>query len=142
MAHFARLDSNNEVIEVLVVGNDDIKDESGNEVEQLGIDFLESLTGNSSWVQTSYNNSFRKRYASVGYIYDSTRDAFIEKQPFPSFTLSEETYSWQSPVPYPEDKIYIDENGKEKTYRPTCIWDEPNLGYICDEGMHPPITKE
>ena len=67
MAHFAELDSNNLVLRVLVVDNSMIKNEKGNEVEQLGIDFLKSLFGQETfWVQTSYNGSFRKNYAGIG----------------------------------------------------------------------------
>ena len=139
MAHFAKLDSNNEVLEVLVVMNDDIKDENGNEVEQIGIDFLDAITDSSSWVQTSYNNTFRKNYAGIGYTYDSTRDAFIEPQPFPSWILNEETCIWECSVPYPEDETYIDEDGKEKTYTPMCIWDEAALEWGCDGP--PPLVR-
>jgi len=130
VAHFAKLDSNNEVLEVLVVMNDDIKDESGNEVEQIGIDYLEAQIGHSSWVQTSYNGSFRKHYAGVGYTYDSTRDAFISLQPFPSWVLNEETCSWESPVPYPEDVISIDENGDEVTSTASYSWDETSKEWV------------
>jgi hypothetical protein len=84
----------------------------------------------ASWVQTSYNTRggqhpegrpLRKNYAGIGYTYDSQRDAFIPPQPFPSWTLSEETCLWYSPVPYPTDgKVYSwDEatiNWKEVVY--------------------------
>ena len=82
MAHFAELDSNNTVLRVLVVDNMMIKDEQGNEVEQLGIDFLKSLFGQETvWMQTSYNGNMRKNYAGIGYTYDQTRDAFINPKP-------------------------------------------------------------
>ncbi len=75
MAHFAKLDDNNIVLEVHVVANAAL--DSNNE-EQSGIDFLTSWSGGySHWKQTSYNGKFRKNYAGVGYIFDENRDAFI-----------------------------------------------------------------
>lgn len=78
MAHFAQLDENNIVTGVLVVNNEDIIDENGNESEQKGIDFLKSLFGNDTkWVQTSYNNRFRNKYACIGDQFDPINDVFI-----------------------------------------------------------------
>jgi hypothetical protein len=83
MAHFAQLDENNIVTQVIVVSNDDIKDSEGNESELTGIAFCKSLLGpNTIWKQTSYNNSIRKNYAGIGFTYDATRDAFIAPKPF------------------------------------------------------------
>jgi hypothetical protein len=104
MAHFARLDETNKVIRVSVVNNEVITDSDGNEQEQVGIDFLTQLNDGVGWYkQTSYNGTFRKNYAGIGYIYDATRDAFIAPQPYPSWTLNEDTCQWDSPVPYPDD---------------------------------------
>jgi hypothetical protein len=106
MAHFAKLDINNFVIEVNVVSNDIITINDV-EIEKLGIDFLINLLNYNYWKQTSYNGNFRKNYAGIGYYYDSIRDAFIPPKPFPSWTLNEETCLWQSPIPYPNDgKMY------------------------------------
>jgi hypothetical protein len=79
-------------------------------------DFINTLENPSQWIQTSYNTRggnhpenrpLRKNYAGVGYTYDSQRDAFIPPQPFPSWTMSEETCLWNSPTPRPnDDKIY------------------------------------
>ena len=75
MAHFAELDSNNVVLRVLVVSNEDITD--GNSQEQAGITFLQGLFGTDTrWVQTSYSGSFRGSYAGAGMIYDAQADAF------------------------------------------------------------------
>jgi hypothetical protein len=114
MAHFAKLDGNNNVIGVHVVVNDVIIID-GIESEQAGIDFLTSLHGHSLWKQTSYNGTFRKNYCGVGYSYDPERDAFISPKPFASWLLNEETCRWESPSPYPEDdKKYVwNENHKE-----------------------------
>jgi len=93
MSHFAKIDSNNIVTEVIVAEQDFIN--SG----AVGDSFL--------WVQTSYNNNFRKKYASVGDTYDSDLDAFYAPQPYPSWTLNEDTCLWEAPVAYPDDdKMY------------------------------------
>ena len=118
MAHFAHLNKNNEVIRVSVVSNEVITDSDGNEQEQLGVNFLIQHSGTGWYKQTSYNGTFRKNYAGVGYTYDPTRDAFIEPQPFDSWTLNEETCQWEAPVPYPTD-------GLEYTWNEdTLAWDE------------------
>jgi len=78
MAHFAQLDNNNLVIQVIVVSNDDILDDEGNESEQMGIEFCKSYFGqNTVWKQTSYNKKFRGKYAGIGCIYDEVLDKFI-----------------------------------------------------------------
>jgi hypothetical protein len=102
MAHFAKLDEENNVIGVHVVSNDAIIVD-GNESEQAGIDFLSNLHGHSKWKQTSYNGSFRKNYAGIGYIYDETLDAFIAPKPFESWVLNENTCQWEAPISCPED---------------------------------------
>jgi len=94
MSHFAKIDSNNIVTEVIVAEQDFIN--SG----AVGDSFL--------WIQTSYNKNFRKNYAGIGYTYDKTRDAFIPPQPYPSWTLDEDTCQWECPVAYPDDgNMYI-----------------------------------
>ena len=103
MAHFAKLDSNNIVTEVVVVNNSVIENADGTESELKGKQFLNSLYGTATWKQTSYNGNFRKNYTGVGYKYDSTRDAFIPPKPYTSWTLNETTCLWEAPVPYPTD---------------------------------------
>ena len=84
MAHFAELDSNNVVLRVLVVSNDDITDDNGQEQESLGVAFLQGLLGTDTrWVQTSYNGNFRGRYAGIGFTYDPVTDVFVEPEPEP-----------------------------------------------------------
>lgn len=100
MAHFAELDNNNIVTSVVVVNNDVILID-GEESEQAGIDFLESLYGHRNWKQTSYNGNIRKNYAGIGYTYDSNFDAFISPQPFPSWKLNYTTFGWEPPIPMP-----------------------------------------
>ena len=103
MASFAKIGLNNKVIEVLSVNNNELLDSNGVEQEVNGIDFLTKLTGWSIWVQTSYNNNFRKNHAGIGYTYDEDRDAFISKKPYNSWVLNETTCLWEAPVAYPDD---------------------------------------
>lgn len=116
MAHFAQLDENNVVTQVIVVHNNELM-ENGVEVETKGIAFCQSLFPGTAWRQTSYNGSIRKNYAGIGFTYDAQRDAFIAPQPFPSWLLNEGTCQWEAPVPYPTDG---------KTYR----WDEATLSWV------------
>lgn len=115
MAHFAQLDDNNVVTQVIVVANEELLD-NGVESEAKGIAFCQSLLG-GNWKQTSYNGTIRKRYAGIGYTYDAALDAFITPQPYPSWTLDENT-DWQPPVPMPV------EEGKH------YAWFEPNQQWI------------
>lgn len=110
MAHFAKIGTDNIVTNVIVVNNEDVLDENNVEQEALGIDFIHNLYNDNTtvWVQTSYNNSFRKNYAGIGHTYDETRDAFYAPQPYPSWTLNENTCLWEAPTPYPDDgEMYI-----------------------------------
>jgi hypothetical protein len=102
MAHFAQLDENNMVLQVIVVSNNELMDEDGVEQEQLGVQFCQNLLG-GNWKQTSYNGTIRKNYAGVGYTYDAQRDAFIAPKPYPSWVLVEETCQWTAPVAMPTD---------------------------------------
>jgi hypothetical protein len=102
MAHFAEIGLNNTVLRVIVVSNDDCKDQHGVESEVIGAKFCHDLLG-GVWLQTSYNGNIRKNYAGIGYTYDSTRDAFIAPKPFASWVLNETTCQWNAPVAYPTD---------------------------------------
>ena len=98
MAHFAKLDENNVVTQVIVVDNKDITDpHTGQEDEILGIAFCKKLLG-GNWRQTSYNNNMRVRYAGIGYSYNAGLDAFVPPQPHASWTLESETADWVSPL--------------------------------------------
>lgn len=108
MAHFAKLDENNIVIEVNVVNNSDIQNLPFPESEAVGIEFLKNWSGGYiNWKQTSYNRNFRKNYAGIGYTYRADIDAFVALQPYPSWTLNDQA-QWQAPVSMPTDgKIYF-----------------------------------
>jgi hypothetical protein len=114
MAHYAQLDENNVVVNVIVVANDD-EMVNGVESEEKGIEFCRNLFG-GTWKKTSYSNSTRKNFAGIGYIYDETRDAFIEPQPFPSWTLNEETCRWEAPVLKPADNQMYFWNEESKSW--------------------------
>jgi len=104
MAHFAKLDSNNIVTQIVVVDNSVLIKADGTESELKGKQFLNTLLGTATWKQTSYNATFRKNYAGIGYTYDNTLDAFISPKPFDSWTLNETTCQWEAPVSLPEDE--------------------------------------
>ena len=118
MAHFAKLDENNVVLEVHVVHNNELLDENGQESEAKGIEFLVNWSGGyTNWKQTSYNGNIRKNYAGIGYIYDAQRDAFIPPQPFNSWLLDETSCQWNPPIAYPQDgQIYV--------------WDEATTSWV------------
>ena len=103
MAHFARVNSDNVVIRVHVLNNEVLM-KDGEENEQQGVEFLQNLHKTTDrFIQTSYNGNFRKNYAGKWHIYDETRDAFMIPQPFPSWTLNEDTCKYEAPVAIPDD---------------------------------------
>jgi hypothetical protein len=113
MAHFAKLDENNIVLEVNVVNND-VLDPSDEETS--GIEFLREWSGGyTNWKQTSYNSKFRKHYAGIGFKYDEELDAFISPSPYPSWVLNTVTCEWSSPVPKPDSGLWV--------------WDEPTVSW-------------
>lgn len=107
MAHFAELDQDNIVLQVIVVGNDSINNLPFPESEPVGISFCQSLLGaETRWAQTSYNANFRYNYAGIGYTFDplaAPNGAFIPPKPYPSWLLNTNTFQWEPPVPYPTD---------------------------------------
>lgn len=98
MAHFAKI-VDGIVTQVIVVHNNELLVD-GVEIESKGVDFCHNLLG-GNWVQTSYNNNFRKRFAGIGCTYDSVKDQFVAPQPFPSWSLDGNN-DWQPPTPKPE----------------------------------------
>jgi hypothetical protein len=110
MAHYAFLDENNIVTEV-IVGIDETETIEGLDTETWYGNFRGQVCK-----RTSYNSNIRKNYAGIGYTYDITIDAFIPPKPFDSWVLDEDSCLWNSPIPYPDD---------EKRY----IWNEPNQSW-------------
>ena len=93
MSHWAELDENNIVVRVTVGDNNDPDEGYQWLIDNLG----------GTWVKTSYNGNIRKNFAAIGYTYDEERDAFIPLKNFESWTLNEETCTWEAPTPYPTD---------------------------------------
>jgi hypothetical protein len=126
MASFAKIGLNGKVIAVVSVNNEVLKDSSGIEKEDLGVEFLNELYGWPLWKQTSYNTSngihlnggipFRKNHASVGYTYDEDRNAFIPPKPYNSWILNETTCNWEAPVARPQDDSTYSWNESNKTW--------------------------
>jgi hypothetical protein len=120
MGHFAEIDSNNKVLRVNCACNQDIANNGGDQSQQAAQHFatVSPLSENGvKWIQTSYNNNFRKQYAGIGYTYDSVKDKFISPQPYPSWSLDAND-DWQPPVPYPQnnDNQYYSWNENNKTW--------------------------
>ncbi len=126
MAHFAKIDENNVVQQVIVVDNKDTSDANGNEIESIGVAFCQKLLG-GNWKQTSYNGKVRKNYAGIGYTYRADIDAFVAPQPYPSWVLDADA-KWQAPVPMPED---AGTGEPPKMYS----WDEASLSWVVTEGV-------
>ena len=118
MAHFAKLNETNTVTQVVVVNNNDINNLPFPESEPIGQNWLNIFYSETSiWRQTSYNSSFRKNYAGVGYFFDEKRNAFVAPQPFVGWLLNEDTCQWEPPTPYPSDgNVYT--------------WDEETLSWV------------
>ena len=115
MAHFAELDDNNVVLQVIVVHNNELLDDEGQENEAKGVEFCNSLFGHNNWIQTSYNNNMRKQFAGVGFTYDDVNDVFVAPQPYPSWSL-DENHDWQPPTPMPEDDKGYSWNEETQTW--------------------------
>ena len=108
MAHYAFLDSNNVVTEV-ITGKDETEVIDGLTPEEWYGNFR-----GQTCVRTSYNNRIRKQYAGIGYTYDAVADQFVAPKPFPSWTLDSNN-DWQAPTPKPEGSF---------------IWDEETLAWV------------
>lgn len=120
MAHYAFLDENNIVTQV-IVGRD--------ETEVVGkIKDWEAYYGAINGVvckRTSYNGNIRKNFAGIGFSYDEGRDAFIPPKPYASWVLNEDTCLWESPVPYPEDGIVYEWDEETSDWKP-IVFETPN----------------
>jgi len=119
MAHFAQINENNVVTQVIVVSNDDCPDPAPDN-EAQGQAFIASLGLTGEWKQTSYNARFRKNYAGIGFTFREDIDAFVSPQPYASWTLNEETAKWEAPIARPEEGAW---HWNETTQQ----WDEYTL---------------
>tara|TARA_Y100000004_G_scaffold168086_1_gene201174 strand:- start:35 stop:469 length:435 start_codon:yes stop_codon:yes gene_type:complete len=110
MAHFAQLNSDNVVTNIIVLGNNDITDVNGIETEEIGISLCQRYCGaGTKWKQTSYNNRIRGNYAGIGYTYMEnvatlgvgSTDIFIPQQPYDSWSISTTEAVWEAPLTEP-----------------------------------------
>jgi len=133
MAHFAQINENNIVVQVIVVDTKDTSTADGVEKESIGEAFCERLLG-GTWKKTSYNTlankhtgggtPLRGNYAGIGYTYDPTNDVFYPPQPFPSWSISAATnWVWEAPVAMPSDgKSYFwNEDSKTWVEQPSLV---------------------
>ena len=127
MAHFAQLDENNVVTQVIVVGNSDTADVNGVEAESIGVAFCQSLLGaETNWKQTSYNGNMRGNYAGIGMTFMTgvatlgvgSTDVFMTQQPHASWTIGTTEASWEAPLTEP---TLTDEQRSAGSY---YTWDE------------------
>ena len=105
MAHFAELNSSNEVLRVIVVSNEDVNANGGDystEAETFVSGLLPHSTGGVAWKQTSYNGNQRKQYAAIGHTYNPSKDKFLSPRPFDSWTLDSND-DWEAPVAFPSN---------------------------------------
>jgi len=117
MAHYAFLDEFNNVTEVIVgVDESDILD--GKDPETWYGEFR-----GQRCIRTSYNGNIRKNFAGVGYRYNEELDAFIPRQPYPSWILDLDSYTWKAPKPFPEERL--DSEGISEP----IFWDESSLSW-------------
>ena len=129
MAHFAKLTESSIVTDVIVVADSDAPNEAA------GIAFCKALLGSdTNWVQTSYNDNIRFRYAGVGMVYDSTNDVFYRPNPYASWTLNTSTWDWDAPVALPDDEGYDDED--DPTEYVSYDWEEASTSWV-NRTVHP-----
>ena len=133
MAHFAELNGSNQVVRVVVVGND-IATADGplgeNDMHVDGETWCQNFFKGGTWKQTSYNHNFRKQYAGIGYTYDAAKDKFISPQPFESWSLNAND-DWEAPVPNPTVTTY----DGDKRY--TIAWNEENQRWTATDQEDP-----
>ncbi len=122
MAYFAQINDSNIVQQVIAVDDSDAPNEAA------GIAFCKSLLGSdTNWVQTSYNNNIRYRYAGKGMKYDSTNDVFYPLSPYPSWVLNTSTWEWEAPVALPDDAGVDDPDNPTEIV--TYTWDEDTTSW-------------
>jgi len=130
---FAKLAENNTVLNLVVVADKDCLDSTNTHSENRARKFLVKVHGWNLWKEHWSDGGSRKNPASIGGTYDEAKDAFIDVQPFPSWTLNETTCQWEPPQAQPEDNF---DAGGPTTY----AWDEPTTSWIAitfEDGFAP-----
>lgn len=116
MAHFAKINNDGIVEQVIVVDNDKLM-QDGIEKEENGINFIKNVLGlDGEWIQTSRSQSFRGKFAGIGFYYDKIKKIFIEPKPYDSWIFDETTNEWKAPSESPG---------------PGYIWNESSQSWIC-----------
>ena len=136
MAHFAELNNSNEVLQVVVISNEDVNDHGGDlsvEAENFVKTIVPFNPTGVAWKQTSYNNSFRKQYAGIGFTYDAAKNKFISPQPYTSWSLDDND-DWQAPVTYPTITTY---GSNDPLDRYIISWDEAGQKWTATDHEDP-----
>lgn len=131
MAHFAEIDSNNIVLRVVVIDNNDVNANGGDEslTAAKAVEKIVPFSSGVKWVQTSYNNNFRCRMAGIDYVYNEEFNVFIHPKPFPSWILNNTTWIWEAPISKPTTYINNPE-GQNPPIEDLYDWDELTQSWI------------
>mgnify|MGYP003110742327 FL=1 len=142
MAHFAKINDDNEVLSILYIDNEKIQNSEGVETESIGQQYLQTHNNwpAEKWIQTSYNTEnnthrdgktpFRGNYAGIGYIWDSENNMFFGQKPFPSWVKNTSTASWDPPTAAPDLTAEQQSQNEANTHMWTYEWDENNQSWV------------
>jgi len=141
MAHFAKINDDNEVLSILYIDNEKIQNSEGVETESIGQQYLQAHNNwpAEKWIQTSYNTEnnthreggtpFRGNYAGIGYIWDPENNMFFGEKPFPSWVKNTSTASWDPPTAAPDLTAEQQSQNEANTHLWTYEWDENNQSW-------------
>jgi hypothetical protein len=142
MAHFAKINDDNEVLSILYIDNEKIQNSEGVETESIGQQYLQTHNNwpAEKWIQTSFNTEnnthrdgktpFRGNYAGIGYIWDSENNMFFGQKPFPSWVKNTSTASWDPPTAAPDLTAEQQSQNEANTHMWTHEWDENNQSWV------------
>jgi hypothetical protein len=142
MAHFAKINDDNEVLSILYIDNEKIQNSEGVETESIGQQYLQTHNNwpAEKWIQTSFNTEnnthrdgktpFRGNYAGIGYIWDSENNMFFGQKPFPSWVKNTSTASWDPPITAPALTAEQQSQNEANTHMWTYEWDENNQSWV------------
>jgi len=145
MAHFAELESKTDptgftsdthlvVKRVVVVGNDCVPSDEHVDGETWCVNFF----GGGTWKQTSYNNNFRKQYAGMNYVYNTSKNKFLVPQPYASWTLNDSD-DWKAPITYPS---VVDDGEDTPSWTYIISWNETKYNADNDTGWEATKTND